>query len=140
MKRIFNTSIIYFFAAMVGGVFYREFTKMMGFTGNTALSVVHTHLLALGTILFLIIAIFANIKPALLESKKFNTFYILYNIALPLMVVMFVVRGILQVLAVDTTGMIDGMVSGFAGISHILIAVALYMLLALTKKHFAEGK
>lgn len=44
MKKYLNISLIYAIAAMVGGVFYREFTKWNGFTGMTALGKVHTHL------------------------------------------------------------------------------------------------
>ena len=31
MKKIMNTSLIYFVLAMAGGVFYREFTKWNGY-------------------------------------------------------------------------------------------------------------
>ena len=60
MKKYLNISLIYAIAAMVGGVFYREFTKWNGFTGMTALGKVHTHLFLLGMLMFLIIALFAE--------------------------------------------------------------------------------
>ena len=44
MKKLLNTAFIYALAAMAGGVFYREFTKFNGFSGRTALGLVHTHL------------------------------------------------------------------------------------------------
>lgn len=37
MRRYANASLIYALVAMAGGVFYREFTKFNGFTGNTTL-------------------------------------------------------------------------------------------------------
>ena len=43
MKRYINYSIVYAILAMIGGVFYREFTKMNDYTAWTTLSVVHTH-------------------------------------------------------------------------------------------------
>lgn len=43
MKKYFNVSLCYAIAAMVAGVFYREFTKAMGFTGPTTLLRVHPH-------------------------------------------------------------------------------------------------
>lgn len=52
MKRLMLASIIYAVLALVGGVFYREFTKLNGFT---ILSVVHTHYLILGMVFFLIV-------------------------------------------------------------------------------------
>ena len=48
MKKLLNTAFIYALAAMAGGVFYREFTKFNGFSGRTALGLVHTHLFLLG--------------------------------------------------------------------------------------------
>ena len=59
MKKYLNLSLIYAIAAMVGGVFYREFTKFNGYTGVTALGKVHTHLFLLGMVLFLLVALFA---------------------------------------------------------------------------------
>ena len=43
MKRYINYSIVYAVLAMVSGVFYREFTKLNGYTDWTTLAVVHTH-------------------------------------------------------------------------------------------------
>lgn len=37
MKKYLKFSLIYAIAAMVAGVFYREFTKFNGFTGATML-------------------------------------------------------------------------------------------------------
>ena len=45
---------------MAGGVFYREFTKIMSFTGTNALGKVHVHLLVLGTFVHLIAALFSK--------------------------------------------------------------------------------
>ena len=57
MKKLWNLAFGYFFAAMAGGVFYREFTKYFGFTGETALGYLHVHLLVLGTVLFLFLGL-----------------------------------------------------------------------------------
>lgn len=58
MKRYINYSIIYSFCAIVGAVFYCEFTKFNGFTGKTTLTVVHTHYFLLGMVFFLIVLLF----------------------------------------------------------------------------------
>ena len=50
MKRYINASLLYALLAMVGGVFYREFTKFNGFTARTSLGVVHTHYFLLGMV------------------------------------------------------------------------------------------
>lgn len=58
MKKYLNLAFVYAIAAMAGGVFYREFTKWNGFAGRTALGKVHPHLFLLGTVIFLLIALF----------------------------------------------------------------------------------
>ena len=75
MKKYIKLAMIYAVAAMVGGVFYREFTKWNGFSENTMLGKVHTHLFVLGMIVFLLVAIFARLtevekeKPALRKRR-----------------------------------------------------------------------
>ncbi len=97
MKRYLNFAFYYFLFAMAGGVFYREFTKFLDFSGKTSLSLVHVHLMVLGTFLFLLLALFTN-HLKLEEERSFRRFLTLYSIALPFMVIMMLVRGVLQVL------------------------------------------
>ena len=68
MKKYINISLIYAISAMAGGVFYQEFTKWNGFTGNTSLGKVHPHLFLLGMIVFLLVALFA--KHCDLKNRK----------------------------------------------------------------------
>lgn len=133
MKKMFNLSILYFILAMIGGVFYREFTKFYQYTGLTMLKSVHTHLLVLGTFLFLFLTIVCKVSE-LENNKQFNYFTILYNIALPFMVIMMVVRGIIQVMGIEVTQSISAMISGIAGLSHILILIAFILLFISLKK------
>ena len=127
MKRIINTAIVYFIFAMAGGVFYREFTKWNGYTEPTTLGVLHVHLLVMGTLLFLITALFAKVTM-LAENLLFKKFFVLYNIALPAMVVMMLIRGIVH------GKMGNGMLSGLAGLSHIGMMIALFLLLFAIKR------
>ena len=132
MKRIINTAIVYFIFAMAGGVFYREFTKWNGYTEPTTLGVLHVHLLVMGTLLFLITALFAKVTM-LAENLLFKKFFVLYNIALPAMVMM-LIRGIVQVLGIELGKMGNGMLSGLAGLSHIGMMIALFLLLFAIKR------
>ena len=136
MKKILNTSMIYFILAAAAGVFYREFTKFNGYTGETALSYVHTHLFVLGMFAFLVIALFGCQKPELFKQSTIKKFFILYNISLPFMAVMLLVRGVVQVQGAELTKAADAMISGFAGISHILIGIAVLVLFRSLKKCF----
>ncbi len=137
MKKIMNASLIYFVLAMAGGVFYREFTKWNGYTEPTTLGVLHVHLLVLGTVVFLLTALFAKITN-LEENALFKKFFVLYNIALPFMSLMMLIRGTIQVLGINLGKMGNGMLSGLAGLSHIGIMIALLMLLISIKREMIQ--
>lgn len=127
MKKYFNLSFIYAIAAIVCGVFYREFTKFFGFAGKTTLAFTHLHLFALGTLLFLIVAILTQLTD--LESQKdFGRFMLLYNISLPFMVVMFFMRGVFQVLQSPLSAKASAAISGISGLAHIGMTVSLVLL------------
>lgn len=55
MKKLFYAAHIYMIVGVISGLYYREITKLNDFTGDTQLGVVHTHLLALGMLFFLIV-------------------------------------------------------------------------------------
>lgn len=133
MKKLWNLAFGYFLAAMAGGVFYREFTKYFGFTGETALGYLHVHLLVLGTVLFLFLGLAAK-STDLLEKKQFHTFVTVYNIILPLFTVVMLVRGILQ--AHRCFCFPWGRCSNLrvAGLTHIAIAGAWIFLFTILRK------
>ena len=138
MKKLINTAMVYCLLAAVAGVFYREFTKWNDYTGITTLSKLHTHLFTLGMFLFLILALFARQDSTLVDTKGFRSFFVLYNIALPFLVCTLLARGILEVLQVELTTSMDAMVSGIAGLSHILITIALLLLFSVLRKSAAR--
>ena len=96
MKRYMNASLLYALLAMVGGVFYREFTKFNGFTARTALGVVHTHYFLLGMVFFLLLLLLE--KSFSFTGTKTKRVLTTYHIGLNMTAVMLVVRGIPQVL------------------------------------------
>lgn len=131
MKRYINYSIVYAVLAMIGGVFYREFTKMNDYTAWTTLSVVHTHYFILGMMFFLILGVVSTcvrFKP--------NHAVLFYNIGLNLTAIMLVVRGIVQVLDLNV---VFALISGVAGISHIIFGVSLILILLDIKKGCIKG-
>lgn len=79
MKKTINLAFLYATLAMVSGVFYREFTKLSGFTGRTALSFAHTHLFLLGMMMFLIVTFVSAYSPFrnLKNTKRFSGFTML---------------------------------------------------------------
>lgn len=132
MKRYANTALIYAILAMAGGVFYREFTKFNAFTGQTALSVVHTHYFLLGMVVFLLLVVLEKVLS--FTGTKTGRVLLVYHIGLNLMVLMLLVRGVAQVLALPLSSGMDAAISGMAGIGHILLGVSLVLLLLQIKR------
>lgn len=137
MKKTINLSFAYAILAMIGGVFYREFTKFSGFEGRTTLSFVHTHLFLLGMIMFLIIT-FSIKLFSIQTSKKYRAFLWIYNIGVCLTSIMLMVRGILQVNQSVLTSATNAMISGFAGIGHILVGIGMILFFLMMKEKIKE--
>ncbi len=127
MKRYMNFALLYAILAMIGGVFYREFTKFNGFTAQTTLSVVHTHYFLLGMVFFLLLLVLE--KSLSFTRAKTGRVLAVYHIGLNLTAVMFVVRGVTQVLGLPLSSGMDAAISGMAGIGHILLGVSLVLIL-----------
>ncbi len=138
MKRYMNTALLYAVFAMAGGVFYREFTKFNGFTGKTTLSVVHTHYFLLGMVFFLLLLLLE--KNFSFTDAKTGRVLAAYHIGLNLTAVMFVVRGLTQVLAPALSRGMDAAISGMAGIGHILLGVSMVLLLVQIRRSVAASQ
>lgn len=132
LKRYINTSLLYAILAMVGGVFYREFTKFNDFSGKTVLGVVHTHYFMLGMAFFLLLLLLE--KNFSFTGTKTKRVLVFYHIGLNLTAVMFLVRGISQVLDIALSSGMNAAISGIAGIGHILLGVSLTLLLIQIKR------
>ena len=138
MKRYANTALLYAILAMVGGVFYREFTKFNGFTAKTTLSVVHTHYFLLGMVFFLLILVLE--KAFSFTGAKTGRVLALYHVGLNLTAVMLVVRGVPQVLGTSLSAGMNAAISGIAGIGHILLGVSLILMLLQIKRSVSEAQ
>ena len=122
MKRLINTALVYLIAGAAAGVFFREFTKLSGFSGQTVL----------GFMLFLIATLFA-LASDFTGDRLFKPFFIVYNIGVAVTAGMMLVRGVAQV-----TGTVlplpDAALSGIAGIGHIMVGVGLVLLVIMFKR------
>jgi len=96
MKRYLNEALLYAVLSLVGGVFYREFTKIHGFVKKTTLEVVHTHYFILGMIVLLLLLLLE--KNFSFTSPKTDRILVVYHAGLNLTAVMLMVRGVTQVL------------------------------------------
>lgn len=101
-----------------GGVFYREFTKLNGFT---ILSVVHTHYLILEMVFFLLLVLVE--KNYSFINDKVRKYLIFYHIGLNLTVIMLVVRGVVQVLSLNVSSAV------LFGIAHLILGISMVLVL-----------
>ena len=127
MKRYADTALLYAILALIGGVFYREFTKWNDFLGQTTLGVLHTHYFILGMIFFLILLLLE--KNFSFTGAKTKRVLAIYHVGLNLTTAMLVVRGVTQVLGIALSSDADASISGMAGIGHILLGVSIILLL-----------
>lgn len=124
MKKLAKSSLFFMILGLIFGVFSREFTKITGYTGTTAISTLHTHALALGMLFFLIV-LALEIQLHLTEHPRFNRFYYPYVIGLCLVLTLMLIRGILQVLGTELSAGLNASISGIAGLGHITLTVGL---------------
>ncbi|WP_156956291.1 DUF2871 domain-containing protein [Streptococcus sinensis] len=136
LKQYMNASVLYAILAMVGGVFYREFTKFNSFTAKTSLGVVHTHYFLLGMVVFLLLLLLE--KNFAFTGAKTKRLLLTYHIGLNLTAVMLVVRGVTQVLGVALSSSMSAAISGIAGIGHILLGISLVLLLLQVKRSVSD--
>lgn len=123
MKKLLTTALTYCILGLIAGVYYREITKYNNFTGDTQLSVLHTHLLMLGMFMFIIVLLLEK-NFHIMQSKKFNIFYYVYNAGLLLTVGLMTFHGTMTVIGKET----GAAVAGIAGLGHILLAIGLIAL------------
>lgn len=121
MRKLFAAAAIYAGLGLAAGLFYREYTKLYDFTGQTQLSVMHTHLLALG-MLFMLIALALDAVLHIEGSRSFSWFFTTYNAGMVLTVALMGVHGVLQVNGVND---VSAAIPGLAGLGHILLTIGI---------------
>ncbi|WP_294983820.1 DUF2871 domain-containing protein [uncultured Fenollaria sp.] len=125
-RKLINTAVYYAVAGLFAGAFYREFTKYMGYTGVTSLGKAHTHLFALGMLMFLIVTALAS-TTEITKSEYFDRFYFYYNIGVGLSATMIFCRGLYQVIGLDNK-ILDLVISWTAGAGHVTVTIGLAFL------------
>ncbi|GAA3520658.1 DUF2871 domain-containing protein [Actinocatenispora rupis] len=133
MRASYYAAHTYMIVGVLSGLFYREFTKANHFTGDTQLAVLHTHLLALGMLGFLIVLALDKLF-GLSGTTLFTAFYWFYNAGMVISVGMMGVHGCLTVLG----DRIPDAVPLVAGLGHILLTVGLILLFVQLGKRLKE--
>lgn len=106
-------------------MFYREFTKLNGFTDFTILSVVHTHYLMLGMVFCLLMVVVE--KNFHFVDNKVLKYLIFYHIVLILTVFLLTIRGVLQVLSLDVSSVV------LSEIAHLILGISMVLVLILIR-------
>lgn len=137
MKRLLNTAFTYMLLGLASGLFYREYTKLTGNLGtDTPLNTLHTHLLTLGMIVFLLVLALDAVF-SLSGRRSFTVFFWTYNVGLLMTVVMQAVRGILTLDGQDEAAT-SAAIPGIAGLGHMIITVGLVALFVALRAGVAE--
>ncbi|MDR4943416.1 DUF2871 domain-containing protein [Bacillus sp. N5-665] len=130
MKKLYNAAFIYLIIGLLSGVFAREYSKAQGIKGSTMLQLVHTHVLVLGFVFFLIVlALFKVFNVH--ETKSFRAWFVVYNVGLMFTIATMLWRGLLQVNGTDFNGL-----SHMVGLGHVIISIGLVWFMILLKKSF----
>ena len=137
MKKLYYSAFTYLILALLTGIIWREITKILDVHTNTPLGSVHTHLFALGFMLFLILIIFEKLLSITADSK-FTIFFVFYHIGLGLTASCMFVRGLTSILVekgdfILSDGL-DSSISGMAGMGHMAVTVGLIILMLILKK------
>jgi hypothetical protein len=119
MKKILCISMFYLVFGLSFGVFYREFTRAMDFSDNTALVFVHPHILTLGFLFFIVILMLDKIFN-ISKARYYSAFIYVYNAGLLLSIIAMIARGVLDVFRADFMAL-----SYIAGAGHIVLTVGL---------------
>lgn len=135
MKRLYYSAFTYMVLGLASGLYYRELTKAHDFEGVTQLAVAHTHLLALGMIFFLIVMGLEKLF-VISEDRSYRWFFWTYNSGLILTVGMLITHGTLTVL--DAEGNV--VISGLAGLGHMLLTAGLILLFVALKRSFTTDE
>lgn len=146
-ENILKLANVFLWLGLVGGVFYREFTKYFAWTDRTSLRVVHVHLIALGflflSLLYLLVGLgggqgkqaqaseantVTSAKKQDLDLSAWKKPFVYFVTGLSWTVTAFMVRGIYTICSQGVALFPDGALSGLAGVGHVLLGIGIVWL------------
>lgn len=128
-NNLFANSITLLIMGLIGGVFYREFTKFYAFTDATHLGKIHVHTLVLGFVVSLLMYLLAKDMK---DVKALKKPYEIYLTGLVFTVVNMVVIGIYEVVSEGEDVIVRAAIDGTSGIGHVILAVGIVWLFVRT--------
>ena len=109
---------------LVGGVFYREFTKFYKFTDTTHLGKIHVHLLVLGFAFMLILYLLTS-KMSENQIKELKRPIYITEAGLVFTIVNMLVIGVYEVVGMGENTINISAINGISGLGHITLAIGL---------------
>lgn len=142
VRSLFWSAAAWTLIGLISGLGYREVTRHEGFEGRTQLAVAHTHALALGTLVLLVVLMLERVFR-LSEQRSGRWFVPVWNVGLGLTVTMLVLKGYLQVVGselVHPEAASSKAMAGVSGLGHIILSVGFVLLfLALRAQLATDG-
>ena len=120
-RKIFISAATYGILGLAAGFFGRTYTQIMGMEDSSHLSVLHTHILALGFLFFLIALALEKLYALSSQKKLFSAFFWAYSVGLAMTVVSMFAIGVIQA----NGGEESKALAGISGLGHILITAGI---------------
>lgn len=141
MKRNLESAVLTSAAVWTGlglasGLGYRELTRQTGFTGFTQLALAHTHALALGTTMLLVLLGLTRVF-ALASDRRLGYVLGSWNAGLGLTFGMLVVKGVLQVLGDPLAS--SKALAGVSGLGHMILTGSFVVLFLVLRQALRTG-
>src|SRR5699024_1134130 len=108
MKKVMFSTALYTLSGMMSALFNSEMSKAENFSCYSQLNVTHTHLLVLGTIMFLIFMVIEHQLKLTQHHTLFNYFFYVYHIGVLLTVAMQFINGIATMKGFEVSPAIAG--------------------------------
>ncbi len=129
-RKIFISAATYGILGLAAGFFGRTYTHSMGMEDSSHLSVLHTHILALGFLFFLIALALEKLYALSSQKKLFSAFFWAYSVGLAMTVVSMFAIGVIQA----NGGEESKALAGISGLGHILITAGIIIYIATISK------
>ncbi|KSU68079.1 DUF2871 domain-containing protein [Arthrobacter sp. NIO-1057] len=138
MRKLVNIAFSYMLVGVASGLFYREFSKNNDFPEGSysQLSIVHTHLLVLGFLVFLLVLLLEKAFNLSQHRKLYTWFLWTYNAGVILTAAMMTTHGMLTILGIESSKMI----SGIAGLGHMSLTAGMILLFVMLRRSVSDKK
>lgn len=127
LHSLLENAFVYLIMGLLGGVFFREFTKVFAYSDNTFLGKIHVHVLVLGFFSMLILFLLAgNLQKKHTDIAAFLRRPILFwHSGVVLTTALLWLHGIIEVTGGYYGKIPAAAISGIAGIGHILLTLGM---------------